>query len=283
MFRGYEPEPGSGREVTMHYRSTERSARKIPGALITGVLVLLGAISLRASAAHSQTDSHAEQVQRGRKQFVQSCGFCHGVDATGGRAPDLVRSPLVAHDQKGELIGEVIRNGRPDKGMPALPMTPEQIADIAAFLHARALEALESSGVPRDYPAEKLTTGKVEAGKAFFEGPGGCSGCHANPAELAAAGRKYSSIEFESHMLYPEDKPITAVVTLRSGEQIRGKVIHLNDFVIGVEGEGGWYKSFSREKVKVEIQDPLEAHRRLLPRLRQADMHNLFTYLYSLR
>jgi cytochrome c oxidase cbb3-type subunit 3 len=128
------------------------------------------------------------------------------------RAPDLVRSPLVAHDQKGELIGEVIRNGRPDKGMPALPMTPEQIADIAAFLHARALEALESSGVPRDYPAEKLTTGKVEAGKAFFEGPGGCSGCHANPAELATAGRKYSSIEFESHMLYPEDKPITAVV-----------------------------------------------------------------------
>ena len=31
--------------------------------------------------------------------------------------PDLVRSLLVAHDVKGDLIGEVIRQGRPDKGM----------------------------------------------------------------------------------------------------------------------------------------------------------------------
>jgi len=50
-----------------------------------------------------------------------------------------------------------------------------------------------------------------------------------------------------------------------------------------VQGEGGWYKSFPREKVKVEIQDPLEAHRKLLDKLTQADMHNLFTYLYSLK
>jgi cytochrome c oxidase cbb3-type subunit 3 len=267
----------------MHQREFQpRGASKNSNALITSALVL-GIIAICASAAGSQADAHAEQVQRGRKQFAQACGFCHGVDATGARGPDLVRSRLVAHDQKGELIGEVIRTGRPDKGMPALPATPEQIADIAAFLHARALEALESSGVPRDYPAEKLTTGKADAGKAFFEGAGGCRGCHANPAELAAGARKYSSIEFESHMLYPEEKPISAVVTLPSGEQVHGKVIHQDEFVIAVQGESDWYKSFPRSKVKVEIQDPLEAHRKLLDKLTTADMHNLFTYLYSLR
>src|SRR5215471_8503300 len=113
-------------------------------------------------------------IDRGAKQFQQSCGFCHGQDATGARGPDLVRSSLVAHDVKGELIGDVIRNGRPDKGMPALPLTAEQIGDIAAFLHARAREAVESSGVPSDYPFEKLLTGNAEKCKAFFEGAGGC-------------------------------------------------------------------------------------------------------------
>lgn len=263
-------------------RAVTRGAKSISFPILWSV-VLLAAVAVCAPTTHSQEDSRAEQVQRGRKQFVQSCGFCHGVDATGGRGPDLVRSPLVAHDQKGELIGEVMRNGRPDKGMPAIPATPDQISDIAAFLHARAVEAVESSGVPRDYPAKRLTTGNPEAGKAFFEGAGGCKNCHPSAAELAAGARKDSSIEFEAHMLYPEDKPVTAVVALPSGEQIRGKVIHQDDFMIGVQGEAGWYRSFSRDKVKVEIQDPLEAHRTLLGKLTQADMHNLFTYLYSLK
>jgi mono/diheme cytochrome c family protein len=90
-------------------------------------------------------------IDRGAKQFQRSCGFCHGQDATGALGPDLVRSPLVAHDVTGKLIGEVIRNGRPDKGMPASPLTPEQISDIAAFLHARAKIALDSSEAPVTY------------------------------------------------------------------------------------------------------------------------------------
>jgi cytochrome c oxidase cbb3-type subunit 3 len=259
---------------------TGREAKLLFSVVSAGLV--LAFLAICASAAHSQSDTKNAAAERGRKQFAQSCGFCHGVDATGGRGPDLVRSPLVAHDQSGDLIGEVIRNGRPDK-MPALPLTPEQISDVAAFLHDRALEALRSSGVPSDYPAEKLLTGNSEAGKAFFEGAGGCKNCHSSATDLAAGARKYSSIEFESRMLYPGTQPLTAVVTLPSGEQLRGKVIHEDDFMIGVRGESGWYKSFARDKVKVEIQDPMEAHRRLLEKLTQADMHNLFTYLYNLK
>jgi len=74
---------------------------------------------------------------RGQKEFVQSCGFCHGEDATGSRAPDLVRSPLVNKDLGGDLIAPVIRNGRPDQGMPALPLAEATIQDIVAFLHMR--------------------------------------------------------------------------------------------------------------------------------------------------
>lgn len=224
-------------------------------------------------------------IDRGGKQFLQACGFCHGPDATGARGPDLVRSPLVAHDQKGELIGEVVRNGRVDKGMPALPLTADQISDIAAFLHARAKSALESSEVPSDYPPDKLLTGNADKGKAFFEGAGGCKNCHSPTGDLAGMSHKYSAIELEAHMLYPGTKPVLATVTLANGEQLSGTVSHLDDFIVGirVDDANGWYRSFPRDKVKLELKDPLAAHRELLPKLSQSDMHNLFAYLYSLK
>ena len=84
-------------------------------------------------------------------------------------------------------------------------------------------------------------------------------------------------------MLYPEGKRQSAVITLPSGEQISGPVVHYDDFVIAVRDDSGWYRSFSRGKVKVELHDPLEAHRKLLDKLTKADVHNLFTYVYSLK
>ena len=75
----------------------------------------------------------------------------------------------------------------------------------------------------------------------------------------------------------------TTVVTLPSGEQIKGKLDHADDFMIGLHDDSGWYRSFPRNRVKVELQDPLAAHRELLEKLTQADMHNLFAYLQTLK
>jgi cytochrome c oxidase cbb3-type subunit 3 len=189
----------------------------------------------------------------------------------------------VAHDVKGDLIGDVIRHGRPDKGMPAMPLTDAQVSDIAAFLHARAAEALRSSGLPRGYPAERLLTGNAEAGKTFFNGPGGCNKCHSPTGDLDKVASKYSPIELEAHMLYPGGRHATAVVTLPSGEQIKGPVVHVDDFEIGLRDPSGWYRAFSREHVKVELQDPLTAHQEMLGKLTQVDVHNLFAYLETLK
>ncbi len=235
------------------------------------------------SAARPQSDSQDPAVERGHKQFEQACGFCHGPDATGARGPDLVRSPLVAHDVKGDQIGEVIRRGRPDKGMPPMPVTDQQVIDIAAYLHARAGEALRSAHVPRSYPIEKLLTGNAEAGKAYFNGAGGCKNCHSPTGDLAAIASKYSPIDLEARMLYPGGRHTIAVVTLPTGEQVKGPLAHADDFEIALRDGSGWYRSFSRDRVKVELQDPLAAHRELLDKLTQADVHNLFAYLESLK
>lgn len=255
--------------------------------LITGTIALSAAL-LAARAPSQQPDAKqtaAASAERGKAYFGQSCAFCHGPDATGARGPDLVRSPLVAHDVNGNLIGEVIKNGRTDKGMPPLPATDEQIVDVAAFLHARAKVALESSGVPSAYPVEKLLTGNLEKGKAFFEGAGGCKNCHSPTGDLAGVAKKYSSIELEAHMLYPDFKPPTATVTLANGERVSGVVSHLDDFSVSIRvGEkDGWNRAFARDAVKLELNDPAAAHRDLLPKLTQDDMHNLFAYINSLK
>jgi len=271
-----------------HHKKIKKTKKTTMGkwtrVAIAGIWLLL-LPAAKNSSAQTPADRQQVQVERGHKQFQQACGFCHGADATGARGPDLVRSALVAHDVNGNLIGEVVHNGRPDKGMPPLPLAGEQIADIAAFLHARAKEALESSGVPADYPVERLLTGSADKGKAFFEGPGGCKNCHSTTGDLAGISKKYSSIELEAHMLYPDDPPVAAVLTLGSGEQISGTLSHMDDFTVSIRvgGKNGWYRSFPRNEVKVELQDPLKAHRELLPKLTSADMHNLFAFLNSLK
>jgi cytochrome c oxidase cbb3-type subunit 3 len=166
-----------------------------------------------------------------------------------------------------------------------MPATDDQIADIAAFLHARAKEALQSSGVPAAYPVEKLLTGNLEKGKAFFEGAGGCKNCHSADGDLAGVAKKYSSIELEANMLYPDFKPPTATITLPTGEKISGVASHIDDFVVSIRvgDKSGWNRAFSRDAVKVEINDPATAHRELLPKLTQDDMHNLYAYISTLK
>ena len=230
-----------------------------------------------------QLASRTSQTERGHKQFQQACGFCHGADATGARGPDLVRSPLVAHDVNGDLIGDVIRHGRPDQGMPAMEMTNEQITDIASYLHARIAESTASSRIPRSYPREKLLTGNIEAGKAYFNGAGGCANCHSPTADLAGIGAKYSPVDLQARMLYPEGNHKTAIVTLASGEQVKGKVVHADDFVMAVRDAAGWYRSFRRDQVKVEVHDALEDHRKLLDKITPTQMHDLFAYVESLK
>src|SRR5258708_27325861 len=136
--------------------------RRIRDIGIAGIVALLLSGAQRSAASQQGDADTAAVAERGRKQFAQSCGFCHGADAKGARGPDLLRSPVVAHDVKGEQIGQVIRQGRADKGMPAMALTDAQILEVAAFLHARSEEAVHSARVPKVYAVEKLLTGNAE-------------------------------------------------------------------------------------------------------------------------
>ena len=231
--------------------------------------------------------AEAEAAERGRALYKQNCAACHAEDATGGRGPDLIRSTLVRHDKDGDLIGPVVTSGRVDKGMPAFPFTNAQVADLVAFIQAQlALFDLHTrfGPYPNDIPAERLATGSVEAGKAYFYGPGGCSNCHSPTGDLAGIAKKYNPPDLEVRFLYPSGTPSTAVVTLLSGQTLEGTLLLNDGFYVAIQGKDGWYHSWPQSALKnVEVHDPLAAHAALLDKYTDADMHNIFTYLETLK
>lgn len=258
---------------------TSALRRLLPAAM--GVVLFGFGLTLPARA---QAAPSPAAVKRGRAQFEQTCSFCHGADATGARGPDLVRSDLVHHDVNGNLIGQVVHNGRPDKGMPSFPLSDDQISDIAAFLHSQQLKALHSASVPGDYPLSRLLTGNAAAGKDYFNGAGHCNSCHSPSGDLAGVAKKFRPIDLEDRFLYPWGTPSTAVVTLPSGKQVTGTVVHQDAFSIALRDKAtGWYESWPLSEVKVTIHDPLAAHRELLSQYTQDDIHNLFAYLETLK
>jgi cytochrome c oxidase cbb3-type subunit 3 len=233
-------------------------------------------------------------AERGKQIFGPSCGFCHGADAAGKSAPDLIRSQLVLHDEGGNLIGPVIHDGRPDRGMPAFPaLTKEQIADIGAFLRSRKQATSNRFG----YVIQGLVTGDAKAGKAYFDGEGRCSTCHSATGDLAGIASRYEPVDLQRRFLTPgnsmmdmfmgkKGKPLPpAKVTMKlpGGETVTGTLVRADEFNVELRDEAGWRRSFPREGAQVDIQDPLSFHREQLARYSDADMHNILAYLETLK
>jgi cytochrome c oxidase cbb3-type subunit III len=236
------------------------------------------------------TPPDAAAAERGEKLYVPTCGFCHGDKARGADGPNLVRSEIVLHDEKGELIGPFLTKGRPDRGMPAFTnFTKEQLYDIGQFLHMQ-VELVANRGL---YKRLNVVTGDAKAGEAFFNGAGGCKSCHSPSGDLAKIGTRYPPETLQTRFIWPGGggggrggAPATVdkvTVTLPSGQAITGTVKKQDDFDISIYDTQGNYHSWPRDSVKVQIEDKLAGHRALLPKYTDKDMHDLTAYLVTLK
>jgi cytochrome c oxidase cbb3-type subunit 3 len=164
-------------------------------------------------------------------------------------------------------------------------LSDASIADIVVFLHKQAYDALHSAGVPNDYPLAKLLTGNAADGKAYFNGAGGCSGCHSPTGDLAGVAKRYGPVGLQQRFLYPGfGARVTATVTLRDGQKMEGRVVHHDEFEIAIIGPDGWFRSWQVNDVKaIDVHDPMTAHRALMEKYTDKDIHNLFAYLVTLQ
>jgi cytochrome c oxidase cbb3-type subunit 3 len=275
----------------------------LPRSFGTIVLLLLSLFAAAQTATHKTpkptdvtTRSSGESksypaslVQQGAALFRQDCSFCHGRDATGGESgPDLTRSKLVAADVNGNKIAPVIRNGRPDKGMPPFDRTDHQIASLVAFIRtqqkaAQAQGGRRGTGGRKGVDPEDLQTGNVEAGKEYFDGAGGCAGCHSATGDLAGIASRLKGLELEEQMLYPRHAKSNVTVTLASGQEISGTLAYLDEFTVGLTNTEGVYQSWRTRDVRYKVDAPVEAHVDLFSKYTDDDVHNLMAYLQTFK
>jgi cytochrome c oxidase cbb3-type subunit 3 len=235
-------------------------------------------------------------IERGKSLYSSICSACHGVDARGGQlgGPNLLRSQLVLNDQAGELIMPIVKGARAERGMPPIPMPDEDIKAVAEYLHS-----LQAAGRPQgappmsEAPLPNALVGDAAAGEKYFAAK--CSTCHSATGDLKGlATRVPDARTLQAGWVAGSasggrggrggGKPVTATITLPSGEKVEGRLVQIDHFLVTVALPDNTLRSVNRDdKTKVEINDPLAAHKALLSTLTDTDMHDVTAFLATLK
>jgi mono/diheme cytochrome c family protein len=221
---------------------------------------------------------------RGASVFQRNCAFCHGPQARGATAPNLITSDQVLGDDHGEKLVPYIRKGVPEKGMPAFASVAEdKLKDVAEFLHLQ-VEQVANRGA---YHVLNIVVGNPEKGQASVAAH--CNSCH-TPESFAHIASKFRSPEqLQRGWIWPlhsGDNSLTPTATVKmpGGETIAGRVTQLSDFRITLVDNSGQPHTIDRVPgVDVQIKDPLAAHQEIIQSLTNDEMHNVTAYLETLK
>jgi cytochrome c oxidase cbb3-type subunit 3 len=223
------------------------------------------------------------------------------VDARGGQlgGPNLLRSQLVLADQDGELIVPVIQKGRPEKGMPPMPVNDADAKALATFLHhLLSLGGRQGRPPETNAPPPDVLVGDAAAGQAFFAAK--CVTCH--PSNLQGIASRVPDAKTIQNLWVSgglaagrggrggrgrgsSTSAPTVTVTLPTGETVQGQLRRYDDFIVTLVQADGIERTFRREgdRPKVEIDEPLKGHRDLLSIITDKDMHDVTAYLVTLK
>jgi cytochrome c oxidase cbb3-type subunit 3 len=248
-------------------------------------------------------------IARGRALFGVHCTACHGADMRGGDqgGPNLLRSQIILTDQHGENMLPVIRDGRQGAvgTMPAFRLPEADILAIAEYIHTVMGQAGRQGRPPeRDTPVElNVLVGDAAAGQRYFEKV--CGRCHSPSGDLrGVAARVVDATALQNLWVSgglsgrggrggaggggrgeAEISRVQVTVTPPGSAPVAGRLVRIDDFVVSIVQEDGTRRTFRREGSvpKVELNDPLEPHRRLVLELADRDMHDVTAYLATLK
>jgi alcohol dehydrogenase (cytochrome c) len=245
-------------------------------------------------------DARAQAIEAGRRQFQSRCAGCHGEDGTGGaRGFNIVdvRQPRATSK---EAARDLIRNGIPNRGMPAFSIADEEIDAIAAYVLS-----LKSSTA--NFPAVIVAApGDAAAGERFFTGKGNCTACHMVRGrggvlgpDLSGIGRDRTAAEIERALRDPGGARDTfapragrntrgdgaasyraVTVRLRDGQSIRGLARNESAFDLQLLGLDGQLYLLLMDQIAEVVHE-----KSLMPQVEAdaTEMRDLIAYLTRLR
>jgi cytochrome c oxidase cbb3-type subunit 3 len=239
-------------------------------------------------------------IARGNGLYGVHCRACHGADLRGGDqgGPNLLRSPVVLNDQSGELLLPVVQNGqRGASVMPAIPLMPDDVRAIAEYIHSVAATMRgQGSPPPGETAVLNVLVGDAAKGQAYFAAK--CSSCHSVTGDLQGiASRMPDPTALQNYWLSaggglgrggrggPPRRDVMLTVTPTTGAKVEGALVRIDDFYVVLRLADGTERSFGRsgDAPRIEIRDPYEPHRKLLPTYTDSDIHDVTAYLVTVK
>jgi cytochrome c oxidase cbb3-type subunit 3 len=225
-----------------------------------------------------------EAATRGAPIYQQSCAFCHGPQARGAEGPSLIVSDVVLGDDHGEHLVPFLKKGRPEKGMPSFSsLSDDQLKDISEFLHEQ-VEEVANRGT---YHILNIVVGDPAKGKAYVSA--NCMSCHSASNFDHIAGKFRSPDQLQRGWVWPtrpadNSLDITATVKLADGSTVAGRVTQVSDFHITLADSSGKSRTIDLGPgVSVQMKDPLAPHQAMIKTLKNNDMHDVTSYLETLK
>lgn len=239
-------------------------------------------------------------VARGKMLYEANCQSCHAADLRGASGPNLLRSQSVLSDKEGELLTPIIHGSLPN--MKAIDMSADDIKTLAVYIHDVVRTARTQGAPPKEgVPVESVLVGDAAAGKAYFDAK--CSGCHSTTGDLQNIGNRLPDAKALQNFWVsggvvggtggrgrrggggaPDKRTPTVTVTPASGAPVQGTLVNIDDFTVTVGMPDGTEQTIRRdERTKVDVKDPLDAHRALWPTLGDKDMHDVTAYLVTVK
>jgi cytochrome c oxidase cbb3-type subunit 3 len=169
--------------------------------LAVGLAFASSILVLHAQNQLGKSRADGAVLQEAKSSFESVCAGCHGLDGRGGeRGPDVVSRREAVAKSDADLLN-VVRDGRPSKGMPAFSSYGDkQLVALVAYLRE-----LQGAGKPQ------LSTGDPARGRQLFFGKARCSECHMVSgqggffsSELTGFAAKKTADELRTAIVSPE-------------------------------------------------------------------------------
>lgn len=233
------------------------------------------------------------QVERGKVLYGLSCQACHGQDLRGGDmgGPNLLRSQVALSDRHGELIAPIIHGARQAQGMPNIGLNDADALAAAAYVRS-VVGTIKGQGMPPgELKALNIVVGDPHRGQSYFDA--NCASCHSASSEISHIATKYSEPKtLQARWLAggrstaldaPGNK--TTVTVTNAGQTVTGGLVHIDDFLVSLHLPDGTEQSWKRRGAvpQVVVHDPLQAHRDMLSKYTDNDIHDVTAYLVTLK